>query len=275
MKNILSQLIIDINYNEVLDADIEDIVKSIRDDFRKDGFTITEGNSKSNNCIAIGDPESADIPVQLLEDNVKEFNIFKNNIKISMTRNELKISVQVGTYEGFDKYKQLIMKVCKSAQEHLKEALVIKRLGVRKINSLYIKDINKIKDYFNEDLYNCLKVKLLSDNTDILLTKSKYSFKNVNNKLNIITEINKGQGNAKKANTDLIESFDVYMCSLDLDVYWDDDLDNYTSIDGKMIELNKYETSLYREKCLAPAFIDYLRSDNDNDSNIFGGVNNE
>ena len=144
MQRLLDQLSIEIKYNTLLESDIEGIVRNSRIYFINEGFSVNEKSIKNIN-VELNDPVLEENAVKSNIEESKGFLFLKNNISITITKKMINILINATQeYEGFDKYKDYMIHLLDNAPVELKDILNIERIEIRKINSLYIYDIEKI-----------------------------------------------------------------------------------------------------------------------------------
>ncbi len=274
MQNLLEQLIVCINYSGLLDSDIEDIVKTTRDFFRREGFSIGEGMHKNVN-VQLNDPFALEDEINSSIESMRRFSFELNNVHIGITRESIEMTIAAGIeYQGFEAYNRYISCMISVIYEKYGQIITITRMGIRKINSLFIKNLNSIGNYFDEHIFNCNAVKGIIAEADetTLLSNMHFTMYNSSRKVNFATEIQIGEG--QELSDDGIRPIEVYRTILDIDVYWDLELAEYDSVYDKLVDMNGTATRIY-ENCLNPEFKERLRTDlADQDSNIFGGIKN-
>ena len=175
-------------------------------------------------------------------------------------------------YKGFEKYKEYLVYIVNKMEEDFKSIINITRIGVRKINGLFIKDMKLVSNYFKNEIVNCIGVKgvVSTDSGDVFMSTSHHTIFNTQYKVNIATETQIGE--AKEMINNSIHSFNVHRIMLDIDVYWDKEVEEYADVSNKLSSLNDKATDIYLN-CLNDEFKNSLLNDNViNDTNIFGGV---
>lgn len=135
---------------------------------------------------------------------------------------------------------------------------------------MYIYDIEKIGEYFLETLFNSIIVKnILQIEGNVVFSKSTQTIIGKLLKMNIATEIQVGE--TQQIKNDKIEAIPVYRLILDIESYWDSELDQYSELKKEMEELNSAISNCY-QKCLTETFYERLEQETICDENIFGGV---
>ncbi len=272
MQKLIEKLIITINYSGIFDSDIEEIVKATRYDFKKEGFFISEGFHKNING-QLNDPEVFEVSASSKNDVIKKYVFEKEGISINITNSSIDIVVDAAIeYKGFEIYKKYVLRIINEMITKFNKLFVIERMGIRKINSLFIRDIQYIDKYFLPSVFVCKKMNLLvsNDKGDILLSESRITISDNCYKVNVITETQIGDA---QENIDGIGSiFKVYRLILDIDAYWDQELEMFVDFERKLEELNKKVTNIYIS-CLNADFQARMKNDSAHeDQNIFGGI---
>lgn len=272
MQKLLEQLVICINYSGLLESDVEEIVRDTRGYFLEHGFTIKEGVHKNIN-VQLNDPEQIKNPIVSNTEVLRKYVYNRGSIDITVTKSAIDIHVAAGReYEGFDIYKEYLTSIVAVLESKFDGIVHISRIGIRKFNSLFIKNIEKIEEYFNKKVFNCVAANgaLGQESGEILFSRSNLTVVNKKNKVNLATEIQAGE--AQEINDGAEEKFNVYRIILDIDGYWDEEIEQYSSIDQKLTELNEAVTNIYHQ-CLNENFKNKLLQDPPiEDENIFGGV---
>ena len=270
MQRLLDQLSIEIKYNTLLESDIEGIVRNSRIYFINEGFSVNEKSIKNIN-VELNDPVREETALNSNIEESKGYLFLKNNISITITKKMINILINATQeYEGFDKYKDYMIHLLDNAPVELKDILNIERIEIRKINSLYIYDIEKIGEYFLETLFNSIIVKnILQIEGNVVFSKSTQTIIGKLLKMNIATEIQVGE--TQQIKNDKIEAIPVYRLILDIESYWDSELDQYSELKKEMEELNSAISNCY-QKCLTETFYERLEQETICDENIFGGV---
>ena len=255
MHRLLEHMIVCVNLQSLLEDDVKKIVKDTRKFFVDEGFKIQE--------------EYRPTPDQKV---VKLFTYAKDNVTIIVTKDAIEMSVNaMEKYEGFDTYKTYVTNLLNAIEKDVDDVDSIIRVGVRKINTLFVKDTDLIGKYFDESIFNVSKMNVaLGENGGKVLTSgTRLSLVNDTNKLNVITDIQLGEGKMVKDGHE--ENIDIYRIVLDLDAYWDKSLIPYESVESKLNELSRKATDIYTD-CLDSNFVAMLLDGKINDDNIIGGI---
>lgn len=274
MQQLLDKLIVSIRYEGLLESDIDDIVRTTRDFYIDERFTIREGTHK-NIGVKLHDPESIDGRILSETEVVKKYIYTLDNIEIIISKNSFDLVVLAAeNYRGFKFYCKYIEYFMQEIENRYNNIVNITRVGVRKINNIYIRDIKKLGNYFKREIFNCCDINNIIGNEDdiFLLSGIKHSIVGKGYKTNIITESQLGDVTLEENGEKQI--IDIYRNILDIDVYWDMQVDSYDRIESKLSQLNELVTTTYFT-CLNDQFKDKLRNDSvEIDDNLVGGVSN-
>ena len=268
MQRLLEQLVICINFTGLLEGDVEEIVRETRSSFVQSGFKIGEGTHKNINFELI-DPEKVSDNIPSTTEVLKKYVYSCNNIDITFTKNSLDIVVAAGNeYLGFEVYKDYIMIIINQIIEKFQNIVEIVRIGIRKINSLYIKDIETVKSYFNDNIFNCVDVKNIvgDDGGKILISGTNLTMCGTEHKINLATEVQIGE--AQEIVDGMSRILEVFRLIVDIDAYWDVEVVPYSDINDKLINLNSVVTSVYH-KCLNSDFNEKLNQNLELPPNFF------
>lgn len=259
-SDFLKQMIIRIDYDYLFKEDIESIVKNCYDylidnDYKMNSKTLAEFNIN----VDIENLTSEDNGGINMKDNNKEvFSSFvkkENNIVIDITKNFTTMTVN---YNNFVRFNQLIEDFSKITGEikKVRKGIEIKRVGIRKFNFYILKDISKINEYFEQNLFDFNK--MVEDKNDFIVKQTIESFKFENYKVNELGNITKGiLTNENK------EKSKVYQVVLDIDVY-DDEIENN---DIHLEKMNEVLFNVYKS-ALNINFLEKLKKENYEDEVI-------
>lgn len=255
MHRLLEQMIVCVNFQGLLEDDIKNVVKKTRELFVNDGFNIQE--------------EYRPTPDQKV---VKLYTYEKENTQIILTKDSLEVVVNaMEKYEGFEVYKKYVTRILDNLNGVAGNMSTIVRIGVRKINMMFLRNVDIINNYFISDIFNVSKTNLaLGDNGGKIITSgSRVSLASDTHKANIITDIQIGEG--KIVSDGKEEHTDLYRTILDIDAYWDTSLPLYKNVGDELSMLSKRTTEIYHD-CLNEEFNVALMDEKVNDENIVGGI---
>ena len=148
MKRLLDQLIVVIRYEGLLQSDIDEVVGKTKDYFRQEKFNISEGTHK-NVDVLINEPVQNDNSLKTNTEVIKKYLFIKDNLQMVFTKNAIEMTVDAGLeYENFQYYKKYATYIIDAINERFSDIIRYERIGVRKINSLFVRDIKKNRKLF-------------------------------------------------------------------------------------------------------------------------------
>ncbi len=245
-KNFLKQTIIRINYDFLFPKQIQQIMEKLDDYFGKMNYRIEK---QTKNDFEINFSENNDIN---FNSEMEEFSKFVNNeenISVEITRSYSAITTIDGTYVEFDKLQNIIKEVVSKIKE-VREYVEFKSIGLRKINSLLIKDLSLVNEYFEKDAISLMNktIEINSFNKEEQYVDGNYS-KNV--RINIVGGL-------------LNNSEKVYQIVYDLDMTSNestDKLENLSEMNNEIFEMFKIG--------LTQKFLNKLCDDNYEDGSVY------
>lgn len=278
--NFLKKVIIRIDYNGILDLDMDYTVRNIKDELYDNGFKIFQEGFVNQVDFEIKDPELIEtqmmIPVNELK-KAKSYNFSSEDMSqsIQITKYFTILNIDFGKYITFETYGKLFSIIVK----HLKDSnkfLKILRIGLRKINNCILLDIAKLNEYFEERYFENIIQPFSGESYELNLVNSQRSdsFHIKDKDVNLIRFLSQGildiDGSEKEA----------YQVVLDIDVYIRDEqhiviaTDNEKVLYDKLIEMNTLLFVMYRQ-ILKEQFIQKLQSETFNDNIILGVEKND
>ena len=273
--NFLKQILFRLDFNGILDTDVEKCVVEIRQmlidnhylnyndrfenqvDFQlREDLAITNENPFAINSM----------------DKTKVYNFTSEDKEvIELSKKFLTLTVEINeNYTTFDKYIKLIEIIIlklKKVSPYFKAL----RLGLRKINICFLKNLYDIPSYFNETVINA---RLLANT----LVDYKYKASNFSNiferdmyKINFARNIQ--EGIMQTNDTERI----LYQIALDADIYIDDilnlseTLEEESKLHSVLVNANSFLFDIYINS-LSSDFIDCLKEEVFKDTNIEGVI---
>jgi uncharacterized protein (TIGR04255 family) len=278
--NFLKKVIIRIDYNGILDLDMDYTVRNIKDELYDQGFKIFQEGFINQVDFEIKDPELIEtqmmIPINELK-KAKSYNFSSEDMSqsIQITKYFAILNIDFGKYITFETYGKLFSIIVK----HLKDSnkfLKILRIGLRKINNCILLDISKLNEYFEERYFENIIQPFIGENYELNLVNSQRSdsFHITDNDVNLIRFLSQGildiDGSEKEA----------YQLVLDIDVYIRDEqhiaivTDNEKVLYDKLIEMNTLLFFVYTQM-LKEQFIQKLQSETFSDNIVLGVEKND
>jgi len=249
--NFLKKVIIRLDYTGVLDSDLEETVKNIKDFLFSCGFVNLKEGYINEIDFDIKDPELIEtqlaIPINELKKNKSYiFSTENSQQTVQITKFYALISVDFEKYIKFEVFQEIFSKMVKIIKENNKFLRML-RLGLRKINSCILLDLMRLNDYFDEKYFNNIVKNLNFDgfNINIMNSRTIDSFTINNRNVNYIRYITQGVLN----NND--EQKEAYQVVLDIDVYIRDKdrlkmiFDNEENLNTELVNINTLLFELY------------------------------
>lgn len=249
--NFLKKVIIRLDYTGVLDSDLEETVKNIKDFLFSCGFVNLKEGYINEIDFDIKDPELIEtqlaIPINELKKNKSYiFSTENSQQTVQITKFYALISVDFEKYIKFEVFQEIFSKMVKIIKENNKFLRML-RLGLRKINSCILLDLMRLNDYFDEKYFNNIVKNLNFDgfNINIMNSRTIDSFTINNRNVNYIRYITQGVLN----NND--EPKEAYQVVLDIDVYIRDKdrlkmiFDNEENLNTELVNINTLLFELY------------------------------
>lgn len=252
-KNFLKKIIMRLDFQGVLQAEMESIILKVKPFLKGKGFNRYE--EKAVNQISSNESSLPDIKSQM----VFSFTAESLGYTLEMSNTSIIMTIMSNTYSPFDQYSAIFCHIATIYNETI-DFFTAKRFGLRKINFCFIKDKNKINQYFVPAYYNC-DIPVSGFESKIMEQKNNLSdgLKN----LNLRYAIEEG----------LIDVERYYKVTLDADIY-------LTSQDEIMKTVfNEQEIGAINEKlfsvyinAITEEFLNVLASDREMTTNEILGV---
>ena len=263
---LVKRLILRLDFKGLIESDIDSIV-DIRSDFVKEGFRLEE---------RVPSGSSLDATERMFEKSEnksiksKQYVFLKDNCKLIVDKDALILSADIReNYLGADVFLGPFIKIASFLSERYKDIIRFTRIGFRKINYVFISELSLIPEYFNEAFFNIGAVvdnlKGLSDAIDLTISNGRQSFELKNSKINIGTEIIKGEKHNMVDNS----KSTLYRVTFDIDAYSDAEIGE--EIDRILFNLNENIFNVYKN-ILNSKFAKKLTEDMFEDDNIDGVV---
>lgn len=262
-RDFLKQTIIRVDYDYLFDEYIEKVMKNV-DSFLSDkGYSIKNSFMSQFGLRVDFDKLNSDLSSNIIDninvenDKREKFISFINNdkqIKIDITKEYSSITIDYVNHVHFDELSEIFNKILTELKS-VRSNLMLKRIGLRKINVYMLNNIDDIKNYFEESIFNFSSSNL--DTYEFLGKNSldMYSYKGykVNQTFNVAQGYLQNSGTEHLVNQ-IILDFDIYSEKPKTDVSLDD-------MNNCIFEL--YKSSLKKE------FLNDLMNENSVDERIF------
>lgn len=263
-------------FNEIIRIDflriknIENILDNLRNLMKKNKYSFRTTDIRNVN-INIEDPETLETQ-EMIKSNI---NTTKNYEYVSLDEcnkfvlNEYFLIFEKNNfskYEKLDEYLKLINKIIDVIIDN-ESGISVSRVGIRKMNHLFVSDVETLKKYININIPNKDDIEILDEYAIVQ--------KNLDNtggySSNIVLNLKKG-----KLKTDSIKEMPMYRFIWDIDCYIRK-IEN-TEIESKMSSLNEYLFKRY-DSIITDDFSKILQDkelkleDLERVNNIYGGIN--
>ena len=219
-SDFLKQTIVRVDYDYMFDEYIEEIMKNIDSFLGEKGYSIKNSFMSQFGLKVDFDKLNSDINTNIMDtinvetDKREKYVSFINeekHIKIDITREYSAITIEYIDHIHFDEICEIFNKIYNELPRARKN-IKIKRLGLRKINVYMMKDITKIKDYFEKNVFT-----FSSSNLDTYQFIGKNSYDNYKYKEYIVNQIANITQGYLQTNTEpkllnqLTLDFDIYI----------------------------------------------------------------
>lgn len=260
--NFLKSVIVRLDFQGVLEAEMEKVLVHIKPFAKEHGFSRYVEKNANQIDIAVTDKgitESIETTNRIRHQKVYSFIDENRGFVLDVSNTFICLTINTTRYTPFDDYCGIVPFVSAIYKENI-DFFTVTRFGIRKINECLIENKEKIKQYFNQSLFNCydfLKgINTNQSNHINVFTLSEHH-------INLITNISRGQ----------LEGKTVYSVRLDIDIYLDkpDDVLHILYKHEKQVEINDLLFEIYTSS-LTDSFISLLTSEDDFDNTIIMGV---
>lgn len=265
-RNFLKSVIIRLDFQGVLESEMEEIMVSVKAYAKEKGFSkYYEKNANqvdievTNNAM----PESIETTNRVRYQKVYSFIDEDRGFALHVSNSFIVLSVNTAHYTPFDEYCGIVPYIAGIFKDKI-DFFTVTRFGIRKINECLIEDKAKIREYFRPEYFNYYDG--LKDLNNI---KSNHMnvFKCGKYCVNLFTNIEQGT----------LESREVYSIRLDIDVYMNnsEDISMILNEKAKQDEVNDLIFGIF-VSLLTDHFISLLTSDKEfNDTVIMGVEEND
>lgn len=272
--NFLKQIIFRLDYEGIMEADIEKSVFDLRQKFFDAGFVNME--NRTENQVDVQLKMDLNIPDEnrFSISNTNKSLVYRfssdNKEVLELNKSFFTLTVDIDEiYETFDKYIALLAKTVatiKSTSPYFRAL----RIGLRKINICFLKDLSSLSDYFTKAAFNIDDVveqfsdcKCTASNMVTILLKEGYQVNYVRNLQEGVMQQENG------------EQQTVYQVVLDIDVFKENNreisplLADEECIKDTLTKQNTIEFEIF-VKSLSDMFVELLKKDTFEDNKIEG-----
>lgn len=260
--NFLKSVIVRLDFQGVLEAEMEKVLVHVKPFAKEQGFSRYAEKNANQIDIAVTDkgvPESIETTNRIRRQKVYSFIDENRGFVLDVSNTFICLTINTTRYTPFDDYCGIVPFVSDIYKENI-DFFTVTRFGIRKINECLIEDKGQIQQYFNQSLFNyydCLEgINTIQSNHINVFTRGEHH-------INLITNIAQGQ----------LEGKTVFSVRLDIDAYLDKSEDVLQLLDKheKQVEINDLLFEIYTSS-LTEKFISLLTSEDDFDNTIMMGV---
>lgn len=264
-NNFLKNLIFRLDFSGMMDADVEDFIKSIRDKIHSRGYTTLQEIFENNTNVNLDSFDATNI--QINNDTVKVYQFISPNNKIlKISKSYIIFDINIELNETlFSDYLPLISEIITELKQ--REYVHYNRIGLRKLNTCIILDKSTLSDYFHQNVLWQFNENSITTQIADEIFQSVY-------RINYNRRFQEGIINIDKKETP------AYQIILDIDASMQDDAEN--TLNTKVLENNASQiltelNDLIFEvyiKSLTEEYIEKLKDKNFDDNNILGVTKN-
>ena len=256
-KNFLKEIIMRLDFQGVLQAEMEKVLLDVKPYLKSKHFDRYQ--EKVNNQVINDGTGIKDIKTQI----VYSFAAETLGYNLDISTNCIILSVKTQGYASFDDYSEIFCQIANIFREKI-DFFTSTRFGLRKINFCFVKHQEVITDYFASEYYNCsaaipgLTINSVERNDRLV---------NGQQKINLRYAVEQGY----------LGEESVYKVTLDTDIYMNDqkEIDQYFFGDSHLPDINEIAFRIYLG-VLTEKMIDILSTDQEHEpEEIFGVENNE
>lgn len=192
--NFLKQIIIRLDFQGILQAEMEKVLLQVKPYLKEKGFNRYE--QQINNEVDLDiNPNGIFNAVNAVKDIrnivIHSFVNDNNGYIVDLSIKHICIKVNAAKYVPFEEYSSIFMDIS-NVYETTIDFFTIKRFGLRKINFCFVKDIKCINKYFNRRYFDCYD---LFAESEIFASEKKENISIDSCKLNLLCDIEQGKLN--------------------------------------------------------------------------------
>ena len=248
--NYLKQIILRLDYQGILENEIEEIIPKCKSILKEYNFTRFIENLNSQYDVNVSNSSPYAEPQIRKKGNRKIFSFFNESQghQVDICKDSISIKINSTHYCPFESYFEYLYKIYNVLNEEI-DFITLQRLGLRKINECVVFEKNNINKFFTKEYFSFFN-ELTSENN--IASKSFDFFVYDDYKVNLQRLIQSGK----------IDNKEAYVVRLDIDVYVDtiELIKDLFLESNKMKDLNDLSFKLYI-KSLTEDFLDKLKQD--------------
>ncbi|WP_373263578.1 TIGR04255 family protein [Hungatella hathewayi] len=235
--NFLKQVIIRLDFQGVLQAEMENILLKVKPYLKERKFNRYE--QKINNEIDFevnnGIFESNNPVKEIRNVIIHSFINEDCGYAIDLSTNYICLKVNAVKYISFEEYSKTFMDIANIYKTTI-DFLTLKRFGLRKINFCFVNSVSCINKYFTQRYFDCYD---LFGSSEVFACEKKENFSIDNCKMNVLCDIEQGMLGNKQ----------IYKVTLDSDIYIDvtETIEKIIFEKNDMAKLNDKLFSIYAD----------------------------
>ena len=205
--NFLKQIIIRLDFQGVLQSEMEEVLIKVKPYLKERKFNRYEQKISNeidiNNSIFQSNSSIQEVRHIILYSFINE----DKGYTIDLSTNYICFKVNAAKYISFEEYSEIFMDIADIYGSAI-DFFTVKRFGLRKINFCFLTKINCINKYFTQRYFDYYD---LFGDAEIFASEKKENFAIDNCKINLLCDIEQGQ----------LGEQEIYKITLDSDVYID------------------------------------------------------
>lgn len=260
--NFLKSIIVRLDFQGVLESEMDKVLIHIKPFAKKQGFLRYEEKDASQIDFAFADKSaqnSFESTNKVRRQKVFSFIDEDKGFVLDVSSSFICLMINTTRYTSFESYCSIIPAVAEIYSSNI-DFFTVKRFGLRKINECLIFEKEKIKEFFSPaffSYFDCLEeVNTIQSNHANIFAIDKY-------RVNLLSNIVKGTSGGKI----------LYSVRLDIDVYLDntDHIELLLSNPEETKKVNDLIFKVYTSS-LTDSFIERLTAESDFDNTVMIGV---
>lgn len=208
--NFLKNIIVRLDFQGIVDSEIEHILPIIKPYVKSKGFNRFEEKTNSQISFEIkGNLLSEEVPSK----NIKNQKIFsfindEKGITLDLSSDFICININTSKYIPFEIYCNTIVDIAKIIREQI-DFFTVKRLGIRKINICLVDSKELVLKYFSKERFGYYTGII---DIDTIASQKKDLFRKDSYQVNLSCGIEQGRMDDKE----------LFKVTVDIDLYMDD-----------------------------------------------------
>ncbi len=260
--NFLKSVIVRLDFQGVLESEMEKILVYVKPFAKKQGFSKYVEKSANQIDISVTDKgiqESIETTNRVRRQKVYSFIDENRGFVLDVATSFICLTINTTHYIPFDEYCGIVPFVSNVYKENI-DFFTVSRFGIRKINECLIEDKTQIQKYFNPTLFTYYDLpeglNTIQSNHINIFTRGVYH-------INLLTNIAQGQSEGKT----------LYSVRLDIDAYLNntEEIINLIEKQEDQANINDLIFEIYVSS-LSDELIALLTSDDNFDKSIMIGV---